>query len=241
MKDSLFSDPQGHLEPFAFDSAVADVFDDMVGRSIPQYESLQALVAALALRWARGRPIFDVGCSTGNTLAAIAERASEQQSLWGVDTSADMIAKARAKLQRYCGRHDVRLLHGGAVQLDAVGAPAGVIVLSLVAQFVRPLARPSLIKDLFGRLDSGGALIFVEKTIDPCLEIRAAYIEEYHRLKQRNGYSNTEIARKREALENQLVPFQTEENVALLTSAGFSSVSIFFTWLNFQGYLALRA
>ncbi|HEV2551598.1 MAG TPA: hypothetical protein VGU20_30090 [Stellaceae bacterium] len=67
------------------------------------------------------------------------------------------------------------------------------------------------------------------------------YIDCYHDYKSAKGYSRTEITRKRDALENRLIPFRPEENLAMLREAGFEEAEIFFTWLNFQGYLAVKA
>jgi tRNA (cmo5U34)-methyltransferase len=49
-----------------------------------------------------------------------------------------------------------------------------------------------------------------------------------------------EIARKREALENVLIPFMASEDIALLREAGFSAVEPFFQWYNFAAFLAIK-
>ena len=40
------------------------------------------------------------------------------------------------------------------------------------------------------------------------------FINHYYEMKRRNGYSEIEIAQKREALENVLVPYRLEENTS---------------------------
>ena len=65
-------------------------------------------------------------------------------------------------------------------------------------------------------------------------------VEVYHDFKRRNGYSDIEIARKREALENVLVPFSTQENIAMFKEAGFSHVELLFKWNNFATFLAVK-
>ena len=62
----------------------------------------------------------------------------------------------------------------------------------------------------------------------------------YYDMKKRNGYSEMEIAQKREALENVLVPYHYDENRALLLDNGFSSCDAFFRWYNFCGMLAIK-
>ena len=68
----------------------------------------------------------------------------------------------------------------------------------------------------------------------------SSLIEFHHEFKRTRGYSNLEISRKRDALENVLVPLKTSKNVHLLEKAGFQSVEIFFKWNNFAGFIALK-
>jgi tRNA (cmo5U34)-methyltransferase len=49
-----------------------------------------------------------------------------------------------------------------------------------------------------------------------------------------------EIAQKREALENVLVPYTLSEDIQLLKNAGFHSCETFFKWHNFAGFVALK-
>jgi tRNA (cmo5U34)-methyltransferase len=49
-----------------------------------------------------------------------------------------------------------------------------------------------------------------------------------------------EIAQKREALENVLIPYRLKENETLLRHAGFSQVDVFFKWYNFCGIIAVK-
>jgi hypothetical protein len=46
-----------------------------------------------------------------------------------------------------------------------------------------------------------------------------------HDYKHARGYSRSEIARKREALENRLIPFRPEENLSILREAGHAEPS----------------
>ena len=59
-------------------------------------------------------------------------------------------------------------------------------------------------------------------------------------MKRRNGYSDTEIAQKRESLENVLIPYRIQENVDLLKRNGFDEADTFFKWYNFAGLVALK-
>ncbi|MEQ9508936.1 MAG: methyltransferase, partial [Alloalcanivorax xenomutans] len=66
------------------------------------------------------------------------------------------------------------------------------------------------------------------------------WIKLYYDMKKRNGYSETEIAQKREALENVLIPYRLDENLKLLSRAGLDNVDVFFKWYNFAGFLGTK-
>ena len=50
-----------------------------------------------------------------------------------------------------------------------------------------------------------------------------------------------EIAQKREALENVLIPYRPEENRALLREVGFKHVEETFRWYNFASMIAVKS
>ncbi|WP_426101056.1 hypothetical protein [Massilia sp. TSP1-1-2] len=70
--------------------------------------------------------------------------------------------------------------------------------------------------------------------------INRDFIKFYYNMKRANGYSETEIARKREALENVLIFYRLEENVELLTRNGFHAADTFFRWYNFACIVAVK-
>lgn len=243
MKDKLFSDenifgPGG----FVFDARVSEVFDNMVNRSVPGYQTIQLLTADLANRLHNGHPIYDLGCSTGNTLIAIIKRARTQKpKLVGIDNSPDMLKICRKKIQPFLTNHEVILENTDISSLKKLShGPAGVIILNLVLQFIRPIERKKILHNLCENLVPGGVLILVEKTVQKRTDFNDLFINYYHDYKKELGYSEMEIAKKREALENKLIPFLPSENIQMLKDSGFSHVTTFFQWLNFQGYLAIK-
>jgi len=83
-------------------------------------------------------------------------------------------------------------------------------------------------------------LILSEKVICQDKELDQQFLDSYHRYKKRRGYSELEIANKREALENVLVPLTIQENYDLLVQAGFTRVETFFQWFNFVSFVACK-
>jgi tRNA (cmo5U34)-methyltransferase len=117
---------------------------------------------------------------------------------------------------------------------------ASVVVMNLTLQFIRPLYRERVIRNVFDGLNDQGCLILIEKlTLGDSLFNRL-FIRYYYDMKKRQGYSESEIANKREALENVLIPYRPEENRELLANAGFRHIEEFFRWYNFCGMIAVK-
>jgi tRNA (cmo5U34)-methyltransferase len=105
-------------------------------------------------------------------------------------------------------------------------------------QFVRPIHRETVLHRVHDCLKPGGALLLSEKVLVEDSLLNRLYIELYYRFKGRQGYTTEEIQRKRESLENVLVPYRVEENLELLHRCGFPSVDMFFRWYNWAGIVA---
>jgi len=112
--------------------------------------------------------------------------------------------------------------------------------MSLTLQFVRPLHRDRVMGTIYNGMNHQACLILIEKVLAEETLMNRLFIKYYYDLKRRNGYSDTEIAQKREALENVLIPYRLEENRQLLASAGFRFPEVFFKWYYFCGILALK-
>ena len=100
MRDTLYRQPLDSPAQFVFDERVAAVFDNMISRSVPLYEDIQRATAKLCGRLARPHTtIFDLGCSSGTTLALIAAEVSDPTvRIVGIDNSPAMLAECRNKL-----------------------------------------------------------------------------------------------------------------------------------------------
>lgn len=99
-KDSIFLDKNSPTK-FIFNSNVAEVFDDMLERSVPLYRECQNLTVNWCKRLATpDKHIYDLGCSTGSLLLLLAKATSTipRVRLIGVDNSEAMINKAQSKL-----------------------------------------------------------------------------------------------------------------------------------------------
>lgn len=238
--DTLFNDQSMSAADFRFDAKVAHVFDDMVSRSVPFYNEMQRMTCEIAGDFAEaGSEIYDIGCSTGTTLLQLDRKMGPHVGLVGIDNSAEMIDKARTKLEQADLMRSWRLVNTD-IHHNLPIENASVVTMLLTLQFARPLYRERIMKRIYDGLNRNGCVILIEKLVQEDSRVNRMFINHYYDFKRSNGYSETEIAKKREALENVLVPYRFEENHELLKAVGFSAVEQFFRWYNFCGIIAVK-
>jgi len=240
--DKLFADQREQASDFTFGQETVAVFDDMLDRSVPFYSEIQRMIGELVADAAvDGSSIYDLGCSTANTFLSIGSKLPRDIHVGfvGLDSSPEMLARAEKKLGgvRFPWPYSLQLKDlNEAVQIEN----ASVVLLVLTLQFVRPMHREALLTSIHQGLNANGCLILVEKVLGEHSIFNRLFINHYYEMKRRNGYSEIEIAQKREALENVLVPYRLEENKLLLQRVGFQCVDVFFKWYNFCGVIALK-
>lgn len=241
-RDELFQVEKGSQD-FQFDTRVAGVFDDMVSRSVPFYRELQQVLADLTVQFLpeSGGAFCDIGCSTGTTIANVLAqpRCPADVQAFGLDNAPAMLEQARGKLAGTPFRDRVTLIEADlnrSFELPSVN----VVLMNWTLQFVRPIHRETVLRLIHDGLRPGGALLLAEKVLVEDSLLNRLYIELYYRFKARQGYSQEEIQRKREALENVLVPYRVDENVELLKRCGFTTVDTCFRWLNWAAFVAIR-
>src|ERR1700749_1598715 len=99
-QDQVFKEEIKNPFDFKFGTTVANVFDDMVNRSVPYYGEMQRMIAELAADQAKeGSYVYDLGCSTGTTMIGMNEFVSNDIEFSGVDDSSEMLKKCDTKLK----------------------------------------------------------------------------------------------------------------------------------------------
>lgn len=239
-------------EKWAFDEEVAQSFDDMLERSIPQYSVMRDLVTDLALQFiGSGSSVVDLGASRGEALARLKERAdplfdgppSYRPLYHAVEVSQSMLTILRERWPQHSDdqSHRVRVherdLRRSYPQLPE---PAAATLCVLTLQFVPIEYRQRVLRDVWRSTKPGGALLLVEKVLGATADLDALFVRTYYDLKGANGYSPQQIERKRLSLEGVLVPVTTRMNEELLRGAGFGEVDLFWCWSNFRGWIAVK-
>ncbi len=227
-------------EDFIFNERVVEVFDDMLDRSIPFYkEVIGSSARLLDIYLNTDDTVYDLGCSTGTTLLEFSRLLQDKGLKFvGIDSSNPMLEKARLKVELYKKQDSISFQEEDITSMHHTGV--GAFILNYTLQFIRPLRREAFLKNLYRSLRPGGILLLSEKIISHDQRLNREYIDIYHQFKKSKGYSELEIARKREALENVLIPFSIDENRSMLKQVGFSTVETYFQWFNFASFVAVK-
>jgi tRNA (cmo5U34)-methyltransferase len=223
-----------------FDESVTDVFDNMLSRSIPQYEVMREAVFELGSRFVKPHTsIVDLGCSRGEALAPFVRKFGARNRFIGVEVSPTMLGAVR---ERFAG-----LIKDGFVDIRDLDLrthypleKASLTLAVLTIQFTPIEYRQRIVKTIFEHTLPGGAFILVEKVLASTAQLDELFVERYHAMKARNGYTTEQIERKRLALEGVLVPVTARWNEDLLRDAGFRQIECFWRWLNFAGWVGVR-
>ena len=243
-KDRIFLTSAHEPGSFEFNAEVAEVFDDMLERSVPFYKEQQAMIISLCRElWPPGTIIYDLGCSTATTLTGLAHELSSEVRLVGYDNSRPMLDKASIKVRESNYQPRIELRYGD-LNGDLVKTPlhnAGIVIMGWTLQFISPSRRDEVIRWIYASLVDGGALLVTEKVLTNAKPLSDFYTNLYHAFKRKRGYLEVEIARKREALENVLVPYRSADNLELFQRNGFKVAETFFQWFNFAGYLCIKS
>ena len=242
MKDTIFEDYSKGESSFTFDKKVTEVFDDMLKRSIPFYEEVIKLnidffKEKLPIRKENKQNIiYDLGCSTGNTIYLIDKSLSNGNIHYiGIDNSFSMIEKSKEKNEL---NNNCSFICNDIVNYELVNSIG--IILNYTLQFIEISKRDKLLKKIYESLIPGGCLFLSEKIHIESIENEALLTNLYFSFKRRNGYKDIEISNKREALKDILITEKLSHHLERLEKVGFSFYSLLFKCYNFISIVAIK-
>lgn len=238
--DTIYANPLGEVSRFAFDERVVDVFPDMIKRSVPGYATIINMIGNLAERYVQSNShCYDLGCSLGAATLAMRHRIRASNcKIIGVDNSAAMIARCQQVVAADSGEVAVELIEGSIQEVPITNA--SMAVLNFTLQFIAVEERLSTLTAICEGLNPGGVLILSEKVAFDDQPHQHLMTELHHNFKRANGYSDLEIAQKRAAIENYLIPETLDAHRQRLRQAGFSSVDVWFQCFNFASLIAIK-
>ncbi|MCH8477417.1 MAG: carboxy-S-adenosyl-L-methionine synthase CmoA [Wenzhouxiangella sp.] len=239
-RDRLFASGEGAAAPFEFSREVVRVFPDMIERSVPGYRLLLELTPLMVARAVQpDSRIYDLGCSLG--AASLAARRAVQADgveIIGVDSSPEMVERCRQIMAADNSRVPVEVIEGDACNLPIENA--SVVMMYFTLQFIAPEQRDQLMACIAAGLRPGGVLLLAEKLAFAPAEQQDWLDTHHHAFKRAQGYSDLEIARKRQALENVLIPETRATHHRRLRQAGFDQVIDWFQCFNFAAFAAVK-
>lgn len=221
-----------------FDKEIVNIFDSHVRKSVPLYDNFHNIIGDLSEWFVEDNTnVYDIGASTGIGLNnLISHHINKKVNYIGVDSSAEMLKKARNNLKN-C---NVTLINGDITNSDIEIYNASFITSILTLQFIPRRKRIQVIKKAYKGLNKGGALVIVEKVIGNNARFDEMFIELYHDFKLSNGLSEKEVFAKSKAIRGVMSPNTMQENIDILKEAGFKDIDIFFKWCNFAGIIAVK-
>ncbi|MGA0805761.1 MAG: carboxy-S-adenosyl-L-methionine synthase CmoA [Pseudohongiellaceae bacterium] len=239
-RDTIYLHENNTVAPFVFDERVAAVFEDMINRSVPGYATIVGMIGTLAQRYAQpGSLCYDLGCSLGAASFAMRRQIQAPDCrIRAIDNSPAMLDRFGKVLAEHPDGVPIELVLGDILDEEIVDA--SVVVLNFTLQFVPLARRMELIRRIHQGLRSGGMLILSEKIHFEDATLNQLFIDLHHRFKEQNGYTRTEISRKRAAIENVLVPETLRAHEQRIREAGFASCAVWFQCFNFASMVAVK-
>ncbi|AYA40310.1 carboxy-S-adenosyl-L-methionine synthase CmoA [Xenorhabdus nematophila] len=249
-RDSLLSTPIANLGDWSFDERVAEVFPDMVKRSIPGYSNIISMIGMLADRFVTpNSQIYDLGCSLGAATLSIrraistsinnnASSRAEGCRIIAVDNSPAMLERCRRHIDSFKASTSVEVIEQNILDTDIKNA--SMVVLNFTLQFLPPDDRQKMLDKIYAGLKPGGVLVLSEKFNFEDKQIGELLFDMHHDFKRANGYSELEIGQKRSMLENVMRTDSIEVHKVRLEQAGFQHAEVWFQCFNFGSLLAIK-
>jgi len=239
-RDEIFKEGPAAAGSFTFDDKVAGVFPDMLARSIPGYAATLEAIGSLAGRHVTpDTRCYDLGCSLGAaTLAMRRNIEAPGCEIRAVDQAAAMVQRCREIVAADTSLTPV-IVEEADVR-DVAIENASMIVMNYTLQFLPTVDRTDMIRRIHDGMVEGGVFVLSEKVADDDPAIESLLIDLHHEFKRANAYSELEIARKRTALENVLIPEPTGAHLDRLLDAGFEHRGVWLKHYNFLSIVAIR-
>ncbi|WP_392562312.1 carboxy-S-adenosyl-L-methionine synthase CmoA [Orbus sturtevantii] len=239
-KDLLFSAPIESLGDWTFDDKVAEVFPDMIQRSVPGYSNIISMIGMLATRFVTADSnIYDLGCSLGAATLSIRRNIKHDNCIiYAIDNSNAMVERCQKHISAYKAKTAVEVICADINSI--IMQNASMVVLNFTLQFLTPDARQQVLNKIYHALNPNGILVLSEKFSFTDNIINDLLFDMHYDFKRANGYSELEISQKRSMLENVMITDSIETHKTRLVSAGFQHINTWFQCFNFGSIIAIK-
>jgi tRNA (cmo5U34)-methyltransferase len=239
-KDFIYAEPLAQIQDFCFDATVAEVFPDMIQRSVPGYQTIVQTIGKLTQKYQQSNShYYDLGCSLGAASLAMRRQLSDAGSrIIAIDNSPAMVERCQRHLQSFRSEVPLEVLLADIRDVEIKNA--AIVVSNFTLQFLPKQHRDALIARIYQGLKPGGIFILSEKIVLDNPQTHDLLIDLHHDFKRANGYSELEISQKRSALENVMLPDTIAEHQQRFQQAGFQSSVVWFQCFNFCSMVAIK-
>ncbi|MFC7619268.1 methyltransferase domain-containing protein [Microlunatus sp. GCM10028923] len=223
---------------WTFAGEVSKVFVDHVRHSVPLYEQAHIMACDLSSCFVGPTGLgYELGSSTGQLLRQLATHTEGNAAArWiGIDREPSMTAAA---VQHCAGLDNV-----ACIQADITEYPfdtCDFVAAHLTMQFLPIDTRARVTRRVCDALRPGGAFFLCDKVLAPDARLEDLITTLHYRWKRRSGLSPEEILNKKESLLGVLQPITTDDNLAMLRQAGFTSIVSVVKNLCFEGFIAVK-
>ena len=224
---------------WVFDKKVAKKFDEHVAQSVPFYSNFQKHIAKLSEFFLKdGAVIYDIGCSTGNTIKEICKlKVKRKTTIIGIDKSKTMIKIAKIKLSKY-KKFNIKLLSSDIEKYKF--GKCNLVISVLIFPFLTLKQRKIILKKIYNKLEIGGALITIEKVRSDTGIMEDILNQLYFDFKQEKNLSGNDILRKAKSLRTAFNIYDQTQTIRFLQNSKFKKIDIFFNKFNFVGIIAIK-
>ena len=239
-QDALYAEPREAITDFVFDQSVVQVFQDMISRSVPGYSTLLSMIPVLVRQHIQPASIcYDLGCSLGAATLAIRHSITVPDvKIIAVDNSLAMVEQCQQYIKNDSSDIPVDIFHDDINNIEIKNA--SIVIMNFTLQFIDKDNRNELIEKIYKGLNDQGVFVLSEKIELSEQQDQDWMTELHHEFKKANGYSETEISQKREALEDVLIPEKIQQHKKRLQQAGFKKSIVWFQCFNFVSILAVK-
>ena len=208
-------------EHWRFDDNIAQKFQDIAQREIPDYFRVIELCLRIVAKSQHQQPkIIDVGSALGETLKQLHRMG--YHNLYGVEASSDMLQQSF---------NQATLIHSR--QFPAQHAPFDYVIMNWTLHFIEE--RFAYLKAIKRSLARGGRLILTDK-----VSTSEFTHELYYDFKRANGVSETEIEQKRAQIKGVLVTYPMTWYLETLHTLGFENIEIINANTAFITFIAIN-
>lgn len=215
-------------------------YDTVVRQSIPGYDAMFAMLTALfQLNLTNDAHILVVGAGGGNEIAVL----SQTHPTWqftGVDPSEKMLALAQSKVESLRIENRVTLHHGVVQELpiNRFNAATSLLVMHFLPDDGTKLDYLKAIRD---RLPLDSPFVLVDSHGDKQSEVFKRLVDGWQARARMAGMESQKLSEIANGVWQHIQCIPEERTLELLTQAGFTKITRFYTAFIFAGWLAFAA